>query len=522
MIRNKTILLVLALSLQAALFSQLSTREIDRLTEEAMEHFNTAGAAVVVVKDGKVIHSKGYGVKSIENGEPVDEHTLFAIASNTKAFTTTALAILVEDGKLNWTDRVREHIPEFRMYDAYVTEHFNIVDLVTHRSGLGLGAGDLTFIPPGSDFTIEDILTIFQHFEPVSAFRTKYDYDNLLYQVAGEVVARVSGMTWEDFVSTRIFGPLGMENSHTSITFIDDPSSLATPHSDEGGSLRTVSHFVKEPGKGIGAAGNIVSCVDDLGRWLLVNLNEGKYGDDLEKQLFSEKTRDYMWTIHTTKQVNRNPRYNSHFAGYGLGWDLVDVCGNLSAGHTGGLPGMLSKTILVPDLELGVVVLTNTSEGGAGVFNAVSQTIVDSYLGLEPFDWIGEYETRFEAYYGKADSVTAAVWETVKSNSDHRVDASRFTGTYEDPWFGRAEVYLSDGQLWFRSLRSPGLTGPMHYYKASSFAIPWEYRDLNGDAFAIFILDEEGSATGIRMKGISPAIDFSYDFQDLDFKRIGP
>ena len=180
--------------------AQITSAQIDKLVEESMSKMNVAGAAVAVVKDGKVIHSKGYGVKSIKTKEKVDASTCFAIASNSKAFTTTALAILVEEGKLNWTDKVIDHIPEFRMYDPYVTANFNIQDLLTHRSGLGLGVGDLMFFPDGSDFTIDHLLGVFQHFKPVSAFRTKYDYDNLLYVVAGEVVKRASGMSWEQFV----------------------------------------------------------------------------------------------------------------------------------------------------------------------------------------------------------------------------------------------------------------------------------------------------------------------------------
>jgi CubicO group peptidase (beta-lactamase class C family) len=191
--------------------AQLSTVQVDSIMQVAMQTFNAAGSAIAIVKDGKIIFSKGYGVTSIKTKHKVNEHTNFAIASNSKAFTTTALALLVEEGKLNWNDKVKIHIPEFKMYNAYVTENFNIQDLLTHRSGLGLGIGDLMFFPDGSDFTIDDLLSSFQHFEPVSAFRTKFDYDNLLYLVAGEVIARVSGMPWEDFISQRIFKPLNMD-----------------------------------------------------------------------------------------------------------------------------------------------------------------------------------------------------------------------------------------------------------------------------------------------------------------------
>jgi len=186
-------------------FAQITSTEVDHLVEKAMAKFNVAGVAVAIVKDGKIIHEKGYGVKSVDTKQKVDENTNFAIASNSKAFTTAALALLVEEGKLSWNDKVIKYIPEFRMYNEYVTGNFNIQDLLTHRSGLGLGAGDLMIFPDGSDFTVNDIIANLQYLKPVSAFRTKFDYDNLLYLVAGEIIARVSGMTWEAFVSKRIF-----------------------------------------------------------------------------------------------------------------------------------------------------------------------------------------------------------------------------------------------------------------------------------------------------------------------------
>ncbi|WP_396600298.1 serine hydrolase domain-containing protein [Algibacter sp. R77976] len=196
-----SILVVLLLS-YSSIHAQVTSQQIDSIVNYAMTKFNVAGTAVAVVKDGKIIHSKGYGVKSIETNEPVNKHTQFAIASNSKAFVTAGLAILVEEGKIDWLDKVKDHIPEFTMYNEYVEDNFNILDLVTHRSGLPLGMGDLMVFPDGTDFTINDLLSSFQHFKSSSAFRTKWDYDNLLYIVAGELIARKSGMTWEAFTKT--------------------------------------------------------------------------------------------------------------------------------------------------------------------------------------------------------------------------------------------------------------------------------------------------------------------------------
>ncbi len=497
--------------------AQITSPEIDTLVNYAMSKFNVAGVAVGVVKDGKVVHLKGYGVKSETNGKPVDEFTDFAIASNSKAFTTVALAILEQEGKLKWTDRVIDHIPEFRMYDPYVTENFNIVDLLTHRSGLGLGMGDLMIFPDGTDFTMEDILKNFQYFKPVSAFRTRFDYDNLLYLVAGELIERVSGMTWEQFVTEKIFKPLEMDHTFASLNDMKDKSNLSLPHANSDSSLVVLKSFHSMVN---GAAGGIYSNISDMCKWMTMHLNNGAYGDSLENHLVSQVNHEDMWTIHTVMNTESNSRYHSHFAGYGLGWMLKDINGNMSVSHTGGLPGMLSKVIMIPDIGLGVVVLTNTSDDGAGVFASVSQTIVDSYLKLEDFNWVDRYSAYFSMKKNNADSITLKVWQTVDNVKDQPLDTASWTGIYRDKWFGNVEVFKKDGKLLFRSFRSPKLTGRMFFYKANTFAIKWDYKDMNADAFAMFTLDENGKAVGIKMKGISPNIDFSFDFQDLEFKRI--
>jgi CubicO group peptidase (beta-lactamase class C family) len=500
----------------ADIHAQLSSTQIDSLVQKSLREFNVAGIAVAVIKDGKVVHEKGYGVRSIATKLPVDIHTNFQIASNTKAFTTAALAILVDEGKISWKDKVRTYLPEFKMYNDYVTENFLIEDLLCHRSGLGLGAGDLMFWPEGTDFTIKDVLTNFQYFKPVSDFRTQFDYDNLLYFIAGELIARVSGMSWEKFIETRILQPLQMSQSSASVADVKDTVNLATPHSTSTGSIRTIGMLKIQVN---GAPGGIVSNVDNMSKWMLMQLNKGKYGDP-GKQLFSEARQREMWTIHTVTETNPNPRYRRHFSGYGLGWGLADIKGNLWVSHTGGLPGMLTSVTMIPDLSLGVVVLTNTENGGGAAMGAISQIVIDSYLGLDDFGWIEKYSRNLQSGKSKADSVVESVWKTVDAARNIKINPADYTGIYEDKWFGKAEVFLNDGQLWFRCLRSSKLNGPMQLYKANTFAIKWEYQDMNGDAFAMFALDENGKAQSIKMKGISPDIDFSFDFQDLDLQRV--
>ena len=371
--------------------------------------------------------------------------------------------------------------------------------------------------PDGTDFTIKDKLSVFQYFKPVSAFRTQFDYDNQLYVIAGELIARVSGMTWEKFIQTRILDPLQMSNSYSSMAAIKDKSNVATPHSTSTGTIRTIATFTDQI---IGAAGGIISNVDDMSKWMITQINKGKYGTGLEKQLFSEARQKEMWAIHTVTNVNSDARYNQHFGGYGLGWGLADIKGNMRVSHTGGLPGMLTSVMMIPDLKLGIVILTNTENDGGALFSAVNRTITDSYLGLDNFDWIDKYNEDLKSSSSSGDSVVTKVWQTVDADKNIKINAADYTGIYEDKWFGKIEVFLKGGQLWFKAFRSPKLNGPMSFYKANTFAIKWEYQDMPCDAFAMFSLDEEGKAQSIKMKGISPNIDFSFDFQDLDLQRV--
>jgi len=500
-------------------FAQISPRKIDSLMEKSMKEFNVVGASIAVIENGKIVLEKGYGIKSLITKEPVNQFTNFQIASNSKAFTTAALSILVDEGKIKWDDKVTKYIPEFKMYDNYVTENFIIEDLLCHRSGLGMGAGDLMEFPAGSDFGINDVLTNLQHFKPVSPFRTKWDYDNQLYFVAGELIKRVSGMSWEDFIQTRIFQPLQMTNSYPANSYIKDFSNIATPHIVNLKEKTTIPLY-DFGSKMNGAAGSIFSNVNDMAKWVQLQLNGGKYGEKSDKTLFTKDRQNEMWKIHTVMDSHFEERYKTHFSGYGLGFDLSDMNGSFVVEHTGGLDGMLSIVRMIPDKKFGIIVLTNTQDGGIYLDYAVANILTDYILNVPKEDWISKYSARFKNRLKEGDAITDKVWKTVADNKNVKIKNEDYIGIYEDKWFGKCEVLMKDNQLWFKSYRSPKLNGPMKFYKANTFAIQWEYRGFDADAFAIFTLDEEGKAQSIKMKGISPNIDFSFDFQDLDLQRL--
>lgn len=503
----------------ALVYSQpISSAKIDSLVEITLKTFNVPGMAVGVVKDGTLIHAKGYGVANLRTQKKVDEHTLFGVASNSKAFTAAALGMLVDEGKLKWDDRVIMHIPEFRLYDPYVTSEFTIRDLLTHRSGMGLGAGDLMMFPDGSDFTRKDIIQNLQYLKPVSSFRSKYDYDNNLYIVAGEVVARVSGMGWEDFVEKRIMQPLGMNETATSVYRLKNKTNSIKPHAPVNGKIETIDIDWSETAN---AAGGIWSNITDMSKWVIMQMNHGKYGVDLSKQLFSETVHEEMWSSQTIQPIKTVAPYNTHFATYGLGWGLRDVKGYKQVSHTGGLAGIVTQVMLFPELNLGILVFTNQQQGAA--FSAMSNMIKDSYIGVKGFDWIKIFHDGVVASEDNAKKITDKIAKEIEENQKKTGDKANFDifkGIYRDQWFGDIEIFIKDGKKWLVSKRSPRLSGEMIAYKGSTFIVRWTDRSLDADAFVIFSVDMEGLPTGFKMQAISPLTDFSFDFQDLDMKKV--
>ncbi|MFD2934512.1 serine hydrolase [Spirosoma flavum] len=498
----------------------ITSPQIDALVQRTLTTFDVPGIAVAVVKDGQVIHAKGYGVRSLKTGEKVDENTLFGIASNSKAFTAAALGILIDEGKLTWDAKVIDYIPEFRMYNAYVTDEFTIRDLLTHRSGLGLGAGDLMFWPDSSNFTIKDVIHNLRYLKPVSGFRTKYDYDNLLYMVAGEVIERVSGKSWEAFVEDRLMKPLQMNRSAGTYGRLTDKINVIDAHAPVNGKVQVISRDMFRFGN---SAGGINSSVADMSKWVIMQLHKGSYGDNLSQHLFSEKIHADMWSSQTILPVSSTPTppYNTHFAAYGLGWGLSDVKGYKQVTHTGGLAGMVTQVTLLPELQLGIIVFTNQQSGAA--FSAVTNTIKDSYLGIPPTDWVNVYSERVKKSQDEADKITRDLWERIENeqkNNAVKVDLAKFTGTYRDSWFGDVVISQTAGKLWFRSVRSPKLRGELFVYKNNTFIVKWTTRSFDADAYVTFLIDEALKPVSIKMKPISPLTDFSFDFQDLDLLRV--
>lgn len=492
-------------------------RDFDSYVARVLETFEVPGAAVAIVKDGRVVLARGYGVRELGATERVDAHTTFGIASNSKAFTATALGMLVEEGKLDWDTPVVEYLPWFRMSDPYVTAHLTVRDLLVHRSGLSLGAGDLLWWPP-SIYSREESVRRLAHVPLAMPFRANYAYDNVLYLVAGELIAEVSGMTWERFIETRLLDPLGMSDSEPAYEPAAARGNVAGTHAPVDGVVRAVAPFAS--GNANPAAG-IMSSATDISKWMIAQLDSGRVG---EERLWQRSTQQQLWTIVTpipsgVPAVQLAP-LRSAFNGYGLGFFLRQFRGHQIATHTGGLPGYLSLVIMVPELKLGVAVLTNQESGPA--FNAIGYHVLDWFIRPDtPHDWLAAMRwsaERSAAFITSSDSATAAARDP---NTTPSLPLARYAGTCRDPWYGDVVVAQdADGSLDIRMAPTPMLVGDLEHWQHDTFVARWHDRTLRGDAFVTFLLAPDGSVERMRMLPFSESVDFSFDFQDLELECV--
>jgi CubicO group peptidase (beta-lactamase class C family) len=492
--------------------SEPTPAEIDALAARAMERFQTPGLAIGVVKNGELIYAKGHGVREIGRPEAVDANTIFQIASLTKAFTAAAIGILLDEGKLHWDDRVIDYLPDFRMYDAWVTREFTIRDLLTHRSGLGLGAGDLLFWPRARS-TRAEIVTALRHLKPETSFRTAYAYDNLLYVVAGEVVGAVSGVAWEDFVEERIMQPLGMSECRALPDRVEGNANRATPHIVVDGELETTFFS----GGGATAAAGAINCnVSGLAKWAAMLLAGGALPEG--GRLLSEDTHAELWKPVTLIPVRDQDREHgrTHFAAYALGWGLKDFYGHLHVGHSGGLQGMTCHIAMLPELDVAVIALTNQ---WTRTSRAITSEILQAATSAPPEDWVEIYASGASE---KADEARKAVEDAFtrrNAESSPTLALDAYAGTYRDPWYGDVIVEQDGDRLVMRSGRSELLTGGLDHFQYDTFIARWEDRSLYGDAYVSFSISADGEVESIRMKALSPDTDFSFDYHHLDLRR---
>ena len=504
----------------AAAGVDVATLEAD--IAEAYARYRPPGLAVGVIVNGEAVLARAYGERIAGSGEAIDRDTLFKIASNSKAMTAAVLARLADQGKLEWTDPVVGHLPDFRMHDPWVTREMQVRDLLIHNSGLGPGAGDLMLWPEPNLFTRQDVIQGLRHLRPAYSFRSRYAYDNILYIVAGEVAAAAGGAPFDVLVRREVFAPLGMSRCQAGEWRRDEVGNVAQPHMRMPDGSYTLIRADGEvvPDVPMMAAGGIRCSLDDMLRWAAAWLQADDGG--AARSWLSDAQREEVWKNHMPMPLSRRMREwdNSHYSAYGYGWRLTDVDGTWKVSHTGTLAGMYSALTLLPQEGVAIVILVN---GDAEELRTVlGQVLVKRFTSpgdntLTVARYADALARSRAAPRGPALVGTDAAPVERKHVSDG--DPALVTGRYRDAWFGEAQVCATGQGVEFRSIKSPKLHGRL-LRGGDRLLVDWQAADVDVDAWIDFDR-ADGATTFMRMARIDPRADSSYDYQDLAFERVG-
>jgi CubicO group peptidase (beta-lactamase class C family) len=477
------------------------------------------GMAIAIVENGEVALARGFGVRKMGGPEKVDSDTIFMTGSTGKAMTAAALATLVDAGKLKWDDPVTNYIPGFQMYDPWVTREMTIRDLLVHRSGLGLGAGDLLVIPRGTLSRAEVVRRI-RFIKPASSFRSGYAYDNILYIVAGHVIDQVSGQTYEEYVREHVFKPAGMLHSTSDEAHRFATPNRASPHGRVGQAVRGIGplklldeHDNLAPAST--PAGLLAISANDLARWLQIQLARGKVPGG--GQLFSEASSAEMWTPQTIEPIGPAlpglEEMTPNFQQYALGWEVRDYAGAKIIWHSGGIFGFVTVVVLIPEKNVGFAI-TQNSEDGQARFGLMYE-LLDHYLGRPKKDWpaaITKFrQERFAAALAAMNEKAAA---PVKSKPTLPPD--KYAGRYVDAWYGAIQIASDKKGLTLDFTNTPNMRGKLTHWQYDTFIARFDDPGIEA-AYVTFSLGAEGKVERITMKPVSPLADFSFDYQDLLF-----
>lgn len=491
--------------------------------DELRREIGVPGMAITIVEGDQVTFAQGFGVRALGSAMAVDADTIFPTGSTGKAFTVAALGILVDEGKIGWDDKVIDRLPGFQMYDPWVTREMTIRDLLVHRSGLGLGAGDLLFVPR-TNLTRAESVRRLRYIKPATSFRSGFAYDNILYMVAGELIEAVSGETWEKFVAEHVFKPAGMLHSTSDNTVRFATADRAQPHARLNGALRGIGDQSRlderdDLGRTAAPAGGLAISANDMARWLLIQLDEGKLPGG-KGRLFSEAVHEQMWTPVILQPNPPRPDVlkltQPMFNTYALGWDVRDYRGAKIVWHGGAVFGFLAAVVLIPERHVGFSILIN-SEDGEIIYGLMFE-LLDHYLGLPANDW----PAKFRAFKQQRLDAALKTYQAAAA-SPAKIGPSlalaRYTGMYADPWYGKIEIGQADGKLTIDFKSTPRMGGILEHWQYDSFITRFNDKAIE-PAYVTFGLDADGKIERITMKAVSPAADFSYDYQDLLFKPI--
>ncbi|RLD24427.1 MAG: serine hydrolase [Bacteroidetes bacterium] len=494
--------------LLSPVFAQVDTKPLDKYFVQALTDWQVPGMAVAIVKDGEIIFAKGYGVLEEGKNNKVDAHSMFAIASNTKAFVSASLAHLVWEEKISWDDKVVSHLPYFELYDAYSTHETTLRDILSHRVGLGTFSGDVIWYK--SEDTAEEVIKRVKFVPQKYSYRAGFGYSNLMYITSGEVIKSVTGMPWDEFVERHFFAPLEMTRSVTSVSDLADLKNVASPHKTIDGKITPIPYAIWDNS---GAAGGIISSVEDLSKWMILQMNSGINGADT---LFSPKVQVDMWTPHNNYKVSLASQKNmpsKHFSGYGLGWGLSDYQGKKIVNHSGGYDGMYSRVTLIPDEKLGIVVLTNSM---TGITTPITMKAIDVILGSGDRDWSTEALPRAKKFADYKKERVAKRVAAREPDTKPTLSLETYTGDYYDPMYGDAKVLIEDGHLVLDFARAPQLKSDLSHWHYNSFKLEWrEVHAWFAFGTAQFVLNNNNEVTGIEFD--VPNDDIFFD--EIHFKK---
>jgi CubicO group peptidase (beta-lactamase class C family) len=518
--------LVLSLSVTACSASAqkstdfpLSNVALKQTMAASLEAFHTPSVSVAIVYKGKLVFNDAQGLASIEKSLKADKDTYYRLASVSKAFTAAALGVLVDQGKLDWSDKVIQYLPEFVMQDPWVTREFTIKDLLSHKSGLVGGAGDSMIWPEPSGFTRDEVVHNLRYLTPEYSFRNRYAYSNVLYITAGQLIARVSGMTFDEFVDKHVFAPLNMhcfagELPQTAMSNV----AMSYGHNDTKGIYAIPRNRIHGQALMSSAAGGMVCNTHEMSKWLMALLDNQ---EDQSSLPFSQGSLDEMWSPQTILSVSDIDEEwdGTLFRHYGLGWRISNLYEHKVISHTGTLSGYQAYLSIIPDFDLGVIILNNGSN--YGVRGAVMQTIIKAVLADhkgEQYakDWVQtyiEYQKERELAY-LARNIEAPV-----GNKIMVIDLDDIVGAFTDQWFGTFEVYQhDDGKTRIRHSKMKTLVGTVVPFENTRFKVEWDNSNAQNDAFMHFDLDVNGEILGMSMHPFVSATRSAHEYRDMYFK----
>jgi len=465
----------------------------DEYVNKALKDWGVPGAAIAIIKNDQIVMAKGYGARKIGDPSPVDENTLFAIGSSSKAFTAAAVAMLVDEGKLKWDDPATKYLPGFQLSDPYVTREMTVRDLLSHRSGLDRAE----FIWISTPYDRDEILRRVRFVKPSSSFRSKFGYQNIMYLAAGQAVAKVSGKSWDDFIRERIFNPLGMSSSSTTVRAIAGQNNVATPYAKIEGKVRTIAWRNID---NIAPAGAINSNVVDMAQWVRLHLAGGEYkgahliSSGAFKEMHEQQTiirREPPWSLL---------RPDAHFLSYGLGWFLHDYRGRKVVEHGGNIDGMSALVAMIPEEKLGVVILTNLN--GTSLPTALMFKVFDAYLGAPPKDWSAEMRNTIKGLEEQGATAQKKLEESRVKGTQPSLALEKYAGTYKDDALGDAKVAFENGRL---VLRTPGFVADLEHWHYDTFRATFRDTVIIGKSFVTFTLGPEGKTDVVNISDLGAA-----------------